>query len=250
MTTETNGTDLNASSEPPESVPESLGSIFRRLPPVPDRARSRPDDDADRKAAVMAWKSLEASIGPRYSLCRFSNFFFDADPDIAARQAAMVDRLKRYAESIDDYVKAGSNLILFGRPGTGKDHLLAALMREACKAGIAVKWLNGMRLFERRRDSIDKSIGERELLREYETAPVLAISDPVPPWGDLERGQAEFLFRLIDERYRHMRPVWITANFSGGKDAEKRMGAQVVDRLRDGGLALDCDWHSYRKAAS
>lgn len=212
-----------------------------------DRERSRVDADAERqKAAGLAWKALSASIGPRYTGCRFTNFVFDGDAKIAARQRKTVDRLQAFADDIEANVKAGRNLVLFGKPGTGKDHLLAAVMNATCRAGIGVRWLNGMRLFERRRDAIDTDVRERDLLREYETVPVLAISDPVPPWGDLERGQAEFLFRLVDERYRHFRPVWITANFVGGGDAEKRMGSQVVDRLRDGGLALDCDWESFR----
>lgn len=168
---------------------------------------------------------------------------------MAKAQAVVVDQLKTYAAEVAGNVKHGGNVILYGPPGTGKDHLLVALMREACKAGMSVVWVNGMKLFERRRDAIDTDIRERDILAEFSGPDVLAISDPVPPWGDLEKGQAEFLFRLIDRRYRDMKPVWVTANVADGKDAEKRIGAQVIDRLRDGGLALECRWPSYRKVA-
>ncbi len=39
-------------------------------------------------------------------------------------------------------------------------------------------------------------------------------------------------------------------NVSSGEEAEKRIGAQIVDRLRDGALSIVCNWPSHRKSAA
>jgi hypothetical protein len=52
----------------------------------------------------------------------------------------------------------------------------------------------------------------------------------------------------VDYRYSHRKPIWLTLNVADGAEAELRMGAQTVDRLRDGALVLFCNWPSYRKA--
>lgn len=197
----------------------------------------------------MKWLLLREKLGERYADCRLSNFeLHDGDNKIYKRQEKVVNDLWAYAANMKNYVSWGAGIVLYGPPGTGKDHLLVAMMRKACWHNFDVVWGNGMDLYAARRDAISRDTPERELIRKYTTPDVLAISDPVPPWGNLTEGQAEFLFRIVDARYRRRKPIWISANFAEGKEAESRVGTQVIDRLRDGSLALHCNWPSYRKS--
>lgn len=210
--------------------------------PRPDPANS----DESRKRWT-AWCELRKRLGTRYAECTLVDFRCDGER--AADMRRVVESLTAYADDMPARVAAGQGVVLFGPAGTGKDHLMAALMRAACRHGLSVEWRNGMDLFAERRDAIAKQTPERELIVAMGRPDVLAVSDPVPPSGPLTEGQMEFLFRILDRRYRERRPVWVTANFETGKDAETKIGAQLVDRLRDGALALDCNWPSYRRAA-
>ena len=40
-----------------------------------------------------------------------------------------------------------------------------------------------------------------------------------------------------------------TVNVASGAELDERLSPQGADRLRDGALAIYCDWSSWRKAA-
>jgi DNA replication protein DnaC len=190
-----------------------------------------------------AWGDLVRVIGDRYKACRLDNFEVRTES-----QESVVGSLRQFCENLDENITAGRGIVLFGPPGVGKDHLLIAMAHEVVTISKTIQWLNGMDLFAERRDYIKRDLPEKDLLREYERPDVLIISDPVPPFGELKEGQAEFLFRLIDWRYRRLKPIFVSANFSDSDDAKSRIGSQVLDRLKDGSLCLHCNWASYRQA--
>lgn len=188
-------------------------------------------------------------IGRRYADVTLDSFELSRERGVAPKQRAVIARMKSFVGLIEQEITIGRNLTLFGPVGTGKDHLLACAMRAACQAGFDVEWVNGMDLFGAVRDQIDTEQSEARLLSQWIGPSVLAISDPLPPWGPLTPFQAATLFRIVDRRYRDRKPVWITGNFKDGAEAEDRVGAQAIDRIRDGALCLSCDWPSYRRAA-
>lgn len=184
---------------------------------------------------------LEAR-GRRYRDCRFSNYKVEHEG-----QQNAVDRLKRYAASKDS-VTDGQNVVLFGPSGTGKDHLLSATaMALFIRFGIVPIWWNGISLGkELRKRSLGESFADENW--NERNCPVLWISDPVPPSGSLTEFVQGELFDIIDERYSHYLPTWVTLNVGSGEEAERRIGVQTVDRLRDGALVLHCNWPSYRSS--
>lgn len=125
---------------------------------------------------------------------------------------------------------------------------MAAMLRHALEFSSQVLWVNGMDLFGEFRDAIDAGASERQGVAKLTAPTILALSDPAPPRGNLSDFQVMMLFRIIDRRYRDMLPTWITVNASSRQQAEERLGAQVVDRLGHGALAIHCDWESYRSA--
>ena len=73
------------------------------------------------------------------------------------------------------------------------------------------------------------------------------LSDPLPPGGRLSDYQATMLYVILDRRYRECKPIWASVNTVGRDEADARIGAPLVDRLRDGALVLACNWPSHRK---
>jgi len=200
--------------------------------------------EALRRRAERVARFLD-QVGTRYRGVSFGTYEVTYDA-----QRAVVEALKQYAANIEEEVRAGNGVVLFGPPGTGKDHLLVALGVQAAVAGFRVLAVSGLDLFAEARDRIGDDRPEEALVDRLATPDVLVLSDPVPPSGALTDCQAALLLRIIDRRYRDCRPTWVSLNVANGAEADDRMGAAVVDRLKDGALCLHCDWVSYRKPAA
>ncbi len=215
---------------------------------------------------LQRWRSAKSELdqvlknrGARYEQCTFDNYECSNGD-----QKNAVDALKSYAANATDNLKNGKNVLLFGPRGSGKDHLLIALAKSVfSQTGEAIYWENGCDWFEHIRQSalnqstrpqqvskywkIQKGYQAREEKIEAE-CPIFCLSDPLPLTGSLSEFQQLSLFRIIDSRYSNLKPTWMSLNVVDGSEAEQRMGAQTVDRLKDGALVLFCNWASHRKA--
>jgi len=188
------------------------------------------------------WKSLIAKRGRRYEKCLLKNF-----TSSCAAQRDVLTALRRYVSNISEHIRSGEGVLLYGPKGTGKDHLLVAASREAINRGHRVTWHNGMDLFGDIRDRMDANESERAFVGRLVSAEVLYLSDPLPVDGSLTEFQKSMLFRILDGRYSHIRPTWITVNVSSRQELESRMGTQSVDRIIDGAMTYFCNWPSNRK---
>jgi DNA replication protein DnaC len=232
------------------SDPPKVGTIFPKLVEkspeewaAQDARSKQRSADAERNKRDAMWQLLLSDVGTRYRTADFSTWEFTDE-----RQQKVVAAAREYAAEIAKQIEAGRNAIIFGQPGTGKDHLMVSLMRAAVlDAGVSVKWVNGMDLYGDWRDGISSEKSERELVSSLSGAAVLAVSDPLPPSGPLTAYQQSMLFRVIDRRYRNAKPTWMTLNVANAAEAIERLGAAVVDRLREGALKLWCNWSSYRE---
>jgi DNA replication protein DnaC len=201
--------------------------------------------EADRESARIRnnLAALWRARGERYESCQFANYSISPGSD---HQQAVKDTLEGYARHMRQEIAAGTNIVLTGLPGTGKDHLLAALMRQAVCVGRSVKWTSGALLFARLRDDIDKGASESATAREYTSPDVLCISDPVWDGQPLTKQQRMKLGEIVDVRYNHRRAIWVSINASSRTEAEEALGVALVDRLRDGAVSKACDWASHR----
>jgi DNA replication protein DnaC len=185
---------------------------------------------------------VKRGVGARYRDCTLANYRCDCDA-----QTAVVKRLREYAEKIPDHVRRGDGLILFGPAGVGKDHLMVALAKLAVEHRLSVRWENGADLYADVRECIRDGSGEGWIVDSLASPAVLCISDPVPPTGPITPFQSEFLFRVLDRRYRECKPTWLTCNVSSRTELEERLGPQNADRLCHGALTVHCDWPTWRK---
>lgn len=187
-----------------------------------------------------------AQVGRRHCTCRFDNF---ETPTDAHRTA--LESIRRFAEDAFMHFAQGDGIVIFGPPGSGKDHLLiAAGAHVAYQERLRVKLVNGQALFAEMRDRIGKDEPEADFVRGFTRPDVLILSDPVPPSGALSDFQAGVLYRIVEARYSDCKPTWASLNVKDGQEAEARLGAAVVDRLRDGALVIHANWPSYRRAIS
>ena len=231
---------------------KAASAILARLdmePASPEALAERARQDAARalqqRAAEIAHRktSLAMRVGKRYAKASLDSFEVQHHS-----QREVVGHIRDYMFEIEQRVASGSGLFLIGPPGTGKDHLVVAVLFAAIDKGLNALWVDGMELFAGARDNIDTAKTEASWLSTYTKPDLLAISDPVPPLGSVKEGfQLATLFSIIDRRYRDMRPTLMTLNVGDRDEAEKRMAPNIVDRLAHGALVLRCDWPSHRR---
>lgn len=188
---------------------------------------------------------LAKRLGPRYWKCTLANFErYDHD-----RQNDVLMDLHSLAREMPERLSDGSGLIFLGRPGTGKDHLMAAMLKIAvAKHSLSADWWDGGALY----DQIALHVGADawpKLFKELTAPHILAISDPVPPRGDLSDPQLRRLRDVIDRRYRETLSTWITTNLDSQEQATERLSAPVLERITERSLQVFCDWESYRRRA-
>jgi DNA replication protein DnaC len=243
-----------------EAAPKKLDTVLKSFnetmlarvasPEEQEQARQKADErerqqtEADRE---QRWAQLVSQVGRRYSDATLGGYVVGNEV-----QRKAVARVQDYAASIEANVREGRNLVLYGPPGTGKDHLAVAVCRRAIGAGIRCVAIDGQALFQAARDAIGKEISETELLSPYLRADLLLISDPVPPL-ETTKGTSDYqltvLWRIVDGRYRDLKPTIVTINVKDRAELDRRLAPNIVDRLIDGSVAVPCKWESYRRSA-
>ena len=215
----------------------------------PERAEQLRKEEETRQARERdnLLRNVAGKIGKRYHPARAS---LDTFRVYHKAQQPVIDKLRAFIADPKATVEAGRGLVIYGTVGTGKDHLLAAVLYAAARAGFVCSWINGQEIFGRFRDAMDSGESERGLLAEFVAPTVLGVSDPIPPVVDPNKPTAwrtELLYRVLDARYRECKPTWVSLNAMSPDDADAKLSAPVFDRLRDGAELVPCFWPSYRE---
>lgn len=226
------------------------GQAASGMAPVNFTPRPKTDFDVDQRRfrLITLWKEVEAAMGRRYSSRTFDNFVCATDAQRAVKQQVI-----SYAENWLAHAAAGQGIFAYGPCGSGKDLMLSAALRHVVRMFWASPaWTDGQLLFARMRDAIGGESSESSILAPFTNADVLLLSDPIPGNADksVTDWQQGILWRVVDARYRALKPTWCTLNVANESEAVARLGAQLVDRLIDGALCLKFDWPSARKPLS
>jgi DNA replication protein DnaC len=228
-----------------------LDSIRRKVEQQDPAAIEAAQREEVRRAHALACNlhlgELLKQLGPRFHPDRVSLENYEATGE---GQQWVMRRVRALAERLPASIREGESLVLYGTPGTGKDHLLASLLHLAAgKHGISAGWTSGARLYARFRDLIRAARGEGNetaLVDSFARWGVLGISDPIPPADDPSSWAVNQLHAVIDARYAALRPTWFTVNVLKKDDLKEKLTVQLYERLADQGLVLPCFWPSYR----
>ncbi len=211
-----------------------------------DEKRKLEDAETDRRRASMELAALSNQLGERYNPQRCSLDTFRLTS--REKQQPVITRLREIGADLPNFTLGGHGLVFIGSVGTGKDHLAASMLYTAIREfRIQAKWVNGRAIFQASRDAIRNDLAESEMIEPFLHPTILCISDPVPVGGSLTSWNVDLLYRLIDIRYRRMRPTWMTLNVQTPEEADKCLTPPVWDRLRDGAEIVRCFWSSFRR---
>ena len=150
----------------------------------------------------------------------------------------------------DSWLQKGSNLLLFGPPGSGKTHIAAALSRALIENGYRA-------LFTRTTDIVQRLQAARQELAleaaitKLDRYDLLVLDDL--SYARRDRAETSVLFELIGKRYER-RSILITANQPFGEwnnvFPDPAMTVAAVDRLVHHSTIVEMNVESYRQRSA
>lgn len=233
---------------PPLAV--SLASILAQSPPRPEPRKLTPEEArAEHKARRMRegaarLAEFRRTVHRDYAKCEFSNF------EITDRQQPeAIESIKTYLRYLGRHWPCKSGVMLFGTPGTGKDHMLVAAGALAaqflCKS---VEWRNCQKLFGHWRSRIGDGTTDEEFVNRLTKADILILSDPLKLTEEsLENFDRTLLYDILESRQGVSKPTWLSANVADIAELERKVGGAVADRMVNQACVLNFRWESYRR---
>ncbi|MBJ9008887.1 ATP-binding protein [Citrobacter koseri] len=172
--------------------------------------------------------------------CTFANYEVTGD-----KQRRAFTMAKSYAQNFGN---GFTSFVFSGEPGTGKNHLAAAIGNHLLAAGHSVLVVTIPDLMLRVRECYDSGLSEASLLDDLCKVDLLVLDEVGIQRGS--SGEKVILNQVIDRRLSSMRPVGVLTNLNY-EGLLETLGARVIDRLQmDGGMWVNFDWGSYRKNVS
>ena len=181
-----------------------------------------------------------AGIQDLHRSCTFANYQVSGDGQRKAMSLA-----KSFAQN---FGTGFASFVFSGAPGTGKNHLAAAIGNHLLAGGNSVLVVTIPDLMLRVRECHDGGQSEASLLDDLCRVDLLILDEVGIQRGS--SGEKVILNQVIDRRLSSMRPVGILTNLNYQALSET-LGARIIDRLQmDGGMWVNFDWGSYRKNVS
>lgn len=178
---------------------------------------------------TMRVSGLRSSIPRKY---REVSFDRAPMPSIATAAPAQVRAVRAYIRDLDEHLKTGRGLWLYGTVGTGKTTLAMLVSRAAIDAGHSVAIYSLPRLLAEIRTTYDDDNGDTytALLDRLAEVDLLHIDDvgteKTSDWV------LEQLYSIINARYEEERTVVITTNLERD-DLATQIHERTVSRLEE-----------------
>ena len=151
-----------------------------------------------------------------------------------------------------DFVRRRDDLVITGKTGTGKSHILKAFGLRACEQGVTMRYARCVDLL----DDLHAGLADGSYARRLKTwaRPALLIIDDVGlgqvKKRDDEPTAAHTLYNLIDRRHGKVSTA-VTSNIDlsdwGRFLGDATLTAAILDRLAMHALRIDIDGPSYRQ---
>ena len=151
-----------------------------------------------------------------------------------------------------DFVRRKEDLVVTGKSGTGKSHILQAIGLRGCQAQMSVRYARCVDLLDDLYAGLADASYQRRLKRW--AAPDLLIVDDVGlgqvKKRDDEPTAAHTLFNLIDRRHGNASTAFssnIKLSAWGKYLGDATLAAAVLERLVENSVRIDIDGPSYRQ---
>jgi DNA replication protein DnaC/putative replication protein len=180
-----------------------------------------------------------SGISPLHQNCTFDNYITDTPEQQKASAKA-----RYYAEN---FGQSFGGFIFSGNPGTGKNHLAAAIGNLIIQNGKSILIATLPDLMMRVRESYQKDtkVSESALIYDLCAVDLLVLDDVGVQRNNLN--EELVIFQVIDRRLANKKPVGVLTNLDFEQLATV-LGERVIDRLRMGTpTVINFNWQSYRR---
>lgn len=178
------------------------------------------------------------SEAERYKDCSLENF----EPREGVKEAR--EKVKQYIENLEENLKTGHSLFLFGNTGTGKSHLAFSIYNEAKKRHFSAIFNTVSNLMNRLDKAFVNKEAEFDLLELLKIADLLVLDDL---GVEVENKRSkERLYEIIVGRYNSRKATIITTNLRNQNEMIQWLGARVFDRLLESSTFIEFSGQSYR----
>ncbi len=179
------------------------------------------------------------SDAERYKDCSLENF------ELREGIKEAKEKVKQYIDNLEENLKTGHSLFLFGDIGTGKSHLAFSIYNEAKKRYFSAIFNTVSNIMNR----LDKTFINREA--EFDLLELLKIADLLV-LDDLgveveNKRSKERLNEIIGGRYNGRKATIITTNLKTQNEIVQWLGARIFDRLLETSTFIKFSGESYRQ---
>ena len=190
---------------------------------------------AYRRERSLAYRLREAHLPWRWTL---DTFPFDRQPGVSKAQIKDLAGL--------DFLRRAENILLIGRPGTGKTGIALGLLREACLNGYRGRFYKAQDLLDELYASLADHSSQRLLAQMAKIQPM--VVDELG-YMNLNPEQINAFFRLMDMRYNRVSTI-IATNLDTPEWCDlfhkKSMVDALLDRLQHHCIKIKIDGPSLR----
>ncbi|MGG2141092.1 ATP-binding protein [Symbiopectobacterium sp. RP] len=185
----------------------------------------------------------ECGVGRRFASASLDNFNLTNN---AAQE--VLNACTQFVNEWGLIYENGSNLLMIGRPGTGKTHLAVAIMRGLMENyETDVYMTTAQRVIRAMRDSWRQNSErtEYDVIGFYCEKELLVIDEIGMQHGtDSER---LLVSEIINTRYERMLPCILISNFTRD-ELDGFLGYRAMDRVMESVSVLPFAWDSYRRS--
>jgi DNA replication protein DnaC len=201
-------------------------------------AEARANDERRKEKKISTYLQ-QSCIGERFKGMTFTSYHPENE-DAWKVYRACIEFTREFNPT------SGTNLLMIGSPGTGKNMLAAIICQALIQKEYSCLHTTAMRCVRRVKDSWrDKGEKEQEIINSF-IGPDLLVIDEV---GVQFESPTELLYltEIINDRYERKRPTILISNLTL-KQLEEIMGARIMDRFYEGDSKfLVFNWPSYRR---
>ncbi|MFW0764444.1 DNA replication protein DnaC [Trabulsiella odontotermitis] len=191
----------------------------------------------ENRAMKMQRTFNRSGIRPLHQNCSFDNYTVECQGQLDALNMA-----RQYVEEFNDSI---SSFIFSGKPGTGKNHLAAAICNELLLRGKSVLIITVADIMSAMKGTFgNRDVSEEQLLSDLSNVDLLVI-DEIGMQNE-SRYEQVIINQIVDRRSSSKRPTGMLSNHNS-QEMTRLLGERVMDRMRLGNsLFVTFDWSSFR----